>query len=91
MACWKNRFQGHFIMNVKHNFIFYASLKLQCNHCNYVRKSKWEHLILYCNNCNYVRESKMRTIKVGLFQKEKGKPVIIYFLLFCLLILEARM
>jgi hypothetical protein len=33
----------------------------------------------------------MRTIKVGLFQKEKGKQVIIYFLLFCLLILEARM
>jgi hypothetical protein len=29
--------------------------------------------------------------KVGLFQKEKGKHVIIYFLLFCLPILEARM
>jgi hypothetical protein len=29
--------------------------------------------------------------KVGLFQKQKGKPVIIYFLLFCLPILEARM
>jgi len=42
-------------------------------------------------NCNYVRESKMRTIKVGLCQKQKGKPVIIDFLLFCLPILEARM
>ena len=29
--------------------------------------------------------------KVGPFQKQKGKLVIIYFLLFCLPILEARM
>jgi hypothetical protein len=33
-----NRLKGKFVTNVKHNFIFYASLKLYCNNCSYVRE-----------------------------------------------------